>query len=392
MVSDLLLGLYGVSMVLGVLIVANAVLYYFYRYKKQYNAVILIYSIISYIALGLSFVFNFGINGPMVLSFFLTFLVLVAIVSRKYHLIIALVHTVLLISLYAIEYNFPQWFSNVYPADLAHIADWSIAYMVCLAFTCFIVIFLRDSYKRERLLAQQQASDIMDQNERLKVLIAEKDKLFSLISHDIAAPLTLIQGYLETMKDSPSDKELAVRKNLLTLTRRTSDMLENMLTWSKSQMEGVKINIQTFNVNEIVQKHLPIYQSIAETKHISIDISACSDVFVSADKEMTKAILRNLLSNAIKFTPSEGAIKLSIEKNSLNCYVHITDNGIGMSAEKQDELFTLSSEATYGTHNETGVGLGLVLCKDFAKLQRGNITVKSTENEGSTFTVALPLG
>ncbi len=392
-ISDLLLGLYKVALLLGVLILINAVLYYFARYKKRYNAVILIYTLVSYIALGFSFLFNFGINGPTVLGFFLTFLLLVAIVGRKYHLAIALVHTVLLIGLYIAEYVFPHWFANFYSSDLVRIADWSFDYVICLAFTYFIVMFLRDNYKREHILAQQQAMDISEQNERLRNMMAEKDKLFSLISHDIASPLTLIQGYLEMLGDNaPAEAEREVRQDLLSLTRRTSDMLVNMLTWSKSQMQGVKINTQLFNVNELLQSNLPLYHSIAEAKDISIDTSACSDVFISADEEMTKAIFRNLLSNAIKFTPPEGKIQLAIERNGSLCYIHISDNGIGMSAEKQSELFILNSKTTYGTQNETGVGLGLVLCKEFAELQRGIIKVESTENEGSKFTVGLPLG
>ncbi|SKB81225.1 sensor histidine kinase [Daejeonella lutea] len=393
MVSDLMLGLYEVSAIVGGLILINAILFYFSRYKKKYNPVILIYTIVSYIALGLSFVFNFGINGPTVLGFFLTFLLLVAIVKRKYHLSIAIVHTAFLVALYFAEYVLPHWFIGGYSSDLIRIADWSIAYMICLAFTYFIVMFLRDSYKRERILAQQQAMDITEQNERLKNLIAEKDKLFSLISHDIASPLTLIQGYLEMLGDDiPADQQREVREGLLSLTRRTSDMLVNMLTWSKSQMKGVKINTQSFNVNELLQKNLPLYHSIAEAKDIRIDTSACNDVIIHADEEMTKAIFRNLLSNAIKFTPSDGEIRLAIERNGSLCYIHVSDNGIGMSPEKQKELFTLNSKATYGTHNETGVGLGLVLCKEFAELQKGIIRVESAENEGSRFTVGLPLG
>lgn len=392
MISDLLLGLYEVAIILGVLIVINSIFYYYARYKKKYDRVILIYTIVSYIALGFSFLFNFGINGPTVLGFFLTFLLLVAIVKRKYHLIMALVHTAFLLALFFAEHILPHWFSDNYPSDLVRIADWSVAYIICLAFTYFIVMFLRDNYNREWILSQQRALDISEQNERLKTLIAEKDKLFSLISHDIATPLTLIQGYLEMLDDVPGKKETEVRNALLSLTRRTSDMLVNMLTWSKSQMKGVKINIQSFNVNQLLQSSLPLYHAIAEAKDISIDTSACSDVFISADEEMTKAIFRNLLSNAIKFTPSHGRIKLAIEKNGTLCYIHISDNGIGMSPGKQNELFTLNSQATYGTHNETGVGLGLVLCKEFVELQKGIIKVESVENEGSRFTVGLPLG
>lgn len=391
-VSNVLIGIYNAAILIFALIVINSILYYVARYKKKYDAVILIYTIVSYFALGFNFLFNFGISGPTVLGFFLTFLLLVAIVHRKYHLIIVFIHTALLLCLYFVEYLNPAWFPDGYSSDLTRIADWSVAYIICLAFTYFMVMFLRDNYKRERILAQQQAKDIAEQNEKLKTLIAEKDKLFSLISHDIATPLTLIQGYLEIIGDAPAEKEAELKKNLLSLTRRTSDMLMNMLTWSKSQMKGVKINTQSFNINDLLQRNLPIYNSIAEAKDISIDSSGCMDIFVSADEEMTKAILRNLLSNAIKFTPSEGQIQLSTESNLTHCYVHITDNGIGMSSEKQLELFTLNSKATYGTHNETGVGLGLVLCKEFAEIQKGSIGVRSVENVGSTFTIGLPLG
>ncbi|MEJ7694833.1 HAMP domain-containing sensor histidine kinase [Daejeonella sp.] len=388
---DIVMGMYNMALILGSMSIVSSFLYYYARYKQKYNAVIFIYTIASYAILGVCFVFNSGINGPTVLGFVLTFLLLTAIVKRKYHLTIACVHVVFLISLCLAEYQMPHWFPYSYSSGLVRIADWSFVFVLCMAFTYFIVMFLRSSYKREHILAEQRALDILEQNVRLQNLIAEKDKLFSLVSHDISTPLTLIQGYLEVLGDAPAEKEIEIRQGLLSLTRRTSDMLVNMLTWSKSQMNGVKINTQSFNVNELLHRNLPIYHSIAEAKDISIDTSACSDVFVSADEEMTKAIFRNLLSNAIKFTPSDGQIKLAIERDGRFCNIHITDNGIGMSPEKQQELFTLNSKATYGTHNETGVGLGLVLCKEFAELQKGNIIVKSTENEGSNFTVRLPL-
>lgn len=391
MISDILLGLYNASLLILSLLIVNAILYWYSRWRQKYDAVILIYTIISYFALGFNYLFNFGINGPTVLGFFLTFLLLVAIVHRKYHLLVAIVHTVLLIALYFVEYYIPQWFPSAYTSDLTRIADWSVAYLICLAFTYFIVIFLRDNYKKERLLAQQQAIDISVQNEQLKLLIAEKDKLFSLVSHDIATPLTLIQGYLEMLEDDHVENEAQIKRELLKTTKRTSDMLMNMLTWSKSQMKGVKVDIQSFNLNDTIQRNLPLYYSIAKGKSIHIDVSRCEDVIVKADHEMTKAVIRNLLSNAIKFTPANGRIDLAVERNGTYCYLHIKDTGIGMSAEKMETLFKLSTKTTYGTDNETGLGLGLVLCKEFAELQDGSISVQSIEHQGSTFSVGLLL-
>lgn len=391
LVSNLVLGLTKVSYVILGTIIITAFLYYFARYKKRYHTVILIYTIVSYMVLGLNFLFNFGIDGPSVLGFFLTFLLLVAILERKYHLIIAFTHTGFLISLFAAQFYYPEWFPETYSSDMIRITDWSVTYIICLVFTYFIVMFLRENYQREKLLAQQQATDILEQNKKLKSLLAERDKLFSIVAHDISTPLTLIQGYLELINEAPIEKEPELKRYLLTITKRTSDMLMNMLTWCKSQMQGVTVDFKSFNINEILKEKLPLYSSIAEVKDISIDSSECLDVFVTADMDMTKAIFRNLLSNAIKFTPSKGKIKISIEKNHSYCFIHVSDTGIGMSVEKQNQLFNLNPKTTYGTQNEAGVGLGLVLCKEFVELQKGSITLISSENKGSTFTVGLPL-
>ncbi len=390
MVSNMIIGLTYAALMMSVLLVLSSVLYYFSRIKGAYKPVIWIYTVVSYFALTFNYFFNFGINGPTSFGFFLTFLLLVAIVPRKYHLLIALAHASLLISLFVFEYLFPERVSAKYTSDLTRIIDWSVAYIVCAGFMSLIVMFLRDNYKREKILARQQALDISRQNEELKSLMAEKNKLFSLISHDMAAPLSLIQGYLELIAEAPVEQEAGLKRELLNLTKRTSDMLNNMLTWSKSQMEGISVELEAVDVGGIIREKLPLYSSIAEAKDITIDVSGCRSMIVIADEQMTKAIVRNLVSNAIKFTPSGGRISVSTEETDTYCYVHVTDTGIGMSEEKQEDLFKLRSKATYGTENEAGVGLGLVLCREFAHLQGGEIMVISTENVGSTFTIKLP--
>ncbi len=228
------------------------------------------------------------------------------------------------------------------------------------------------------------------QNTNLKTIIQERDKLFSIISHDMLGPLSSIQSYLELVTENPELDEMELKKELLNLTKNTSGMLRNILQWSKSQAQGVQLHKTRTNINDIVAQILNVQRSIAATKGIDIVTNTEDELYTITDPEILKLVVRNLINNAVKFTPQGGIITVSIGREDNGCLVSVQDTGIGMTEEQQQKLFTSEVKSTYGTGNEKGVGLGLSLSNEFVKLLGGKIMVQSKPNQGSVFSVYLP--
>lgn len=361
-------------------------LFYLSRVKRKYYTALTIYAIVTYLALIGNYLFNAGINGPTIVGFFLSFFLLMAVAQRRYHLLIGLLHAALLTVLFIIEEYKPSVVAVQYSSIFEKTTDWIVSYIVGLVFTYIIINFLQKNYQREKIVVDKQ-------NEELQELMLEKDKILSLLAHDIRSPLVVIQGYLDLMSTNSLDKEQEdeVKHDLSHLTNRTLDMLSNLLNWSKNQMGGIYIELQEIDINEVLKEKIKLYQALADKKEITITYTEAPGTIVSADREMIKAVLRNLISNAIKFTHRKGEINISVLKNSSTCDIAIQDNGIGISKEMGDKLFTLRATSTYGTGNEKGIGLGLTLVKEFMELQHGSIAYKSTPGSGSTFIVSLPL-
>lgn len=385
-IENVLIGLLQSAGLLLLFSIVFCFLFYLSRVKRKYYIALTIYAAVVYLALVGNYLFNAGINGPTIVGFFLSFLLLMAVAQKRYHLLIGLLHAALLPVLFIVEAYKPDVVAVQYSSMFEKTTDWIVSYIVGLIFAYIIINFLQKNYQREKILVDKQ-------NEKLQELMHEKDKILSLLAHDIRSPLVVIQGYLDLMSTNSLDKEQEneVKHDLSYLTNRTLDMLSNLLSWSKNQMGGIFIELQEIDINEILKEKISLYQALADKKDITITYTEVPDTLVSADREMIKAVLRNLISNAIKFTHRNGKIDISIIQNDSTCDIAIQDNGIGISKEMGDKLFTLRATSTYGTGNEKGIGLGLTLVKEFMELQHGSITYKSTPGSGSTFIISLPL-
>lgn len=230
---------------------------------------------------------------------------------------------------------------------------------------------------------------------RLKDLNKTKDKLFSVIAHDLRGPFQSILSLSEFLIDNEAENGKEDVRNygahIFSTAKTTLDLLDNLLSWSKSQIGALKFNPQSIELSNIVDQVLTVSASQAEIKNISIQTKNIHSVRAIADQNMLKAILLNLISNAIKFTNSGGEIKISVTEKEEQIEVSITDNGVGVSQDRLKRLFNSpSNDSTYGTANERGTGLGLLLCKEFAEKQGGEIWVESTEGVGSDFRFTLP--
>lgn len=230
----------------------------------------------------------------------------------------------------------------------------------------------------------------------LKELIATKDKLFSIIAHDLRSPFNSIIGFSELLIENNDDVLLEdseqYSKIINSAAKNTLTLLDNLLNWAKSQTGQLHFNPEKILFSEVVQEIITLSKTIAKSKNIALECSCTDNLEIFADVNMLHTVVRNLISNAIKFTNVGGHIKVSTALKQDHVEITISDNGIGINKEKCTELFSIASNTTtLGTADENGSGLGLVLCKEFIQKNNGDIWVESEENKGSNFIFTLPI-
>jgi signal transduction histidine kinase len=250
--------------------------------------------------------------------------------------------------------------------------------------------------RRIRKELEQKNEIITQESERLRLAIAEKDRYFSILAHDLRAPLAGFQATTELLENNfhslSPDEAIQFISTMADSARQLNKLLENLLSWAQLQLGIMKPNPENFNVNILVENAISSQKNLAARKNIVIENNIDKSVQILADYQMTLTIFRNLTSNAIKFSHRGGKISLS-NKPPIDGFVsvEIADSGIGMSNETLQSLFRLHAKVSRpGTEGEASSGLGLILCKDLAERNNGTIGVSSVEGQGSTFVVRLP--
>ncbi len=239
-----------------------------------------------------------------------------------------------------------------------------------------------------------QRDMLEEQNRQLKEVNETKNKLFSIISHDLRSPINRLKGILSlVVHDAISEDELKMYfANLHSNFNSLYETLDNLLQWAYSQMGGIKNNPQPVNMPYLIENHITLFSEIAKTKQIKILYEGLPNLYAFADEDQVRLILRNLIHNAIKFTPLQGKIVIAAKQEDSFIEVAIRDTGVGMSEEQIANLFRTSfSHTTQGTSGEKGTGLGLLLCKEMVEKNGGKIWVESTEGKGTTFYFTLPI-
>lgn len=231
-------------------------------------------------------------------------------------------------------------------------------------------------------------------NRELEELNEVKDKMMAVIAHDLRSPMTSMQGifYLLKTEALPMDEIKELAAELEVSTRQNIAMMDNLLSWTNSQMSGLDVDIREVSAFDIVQEVVDNSKLQANHKSINLANNVDEDVQVSADANLLKLIIRNLINNAIKFSNEGDAVTIDAEMQNGNIVFKVKDTGIGISQEEQDHLFSTVGKSRSGTRNEKGSGLGLQLCKEFAEKQNGGIRLESTKGEGTTFYINLPKG
>ena len=234
------------------------------------------------------------------------------------------------------------------------------------------------------------------QNAELRATIGNRDKMYSVIAHDLRSPMASSRMVLNLVVASTSPDLVGQELfDLLDKANKESeevhDLLDNLLKWTKSQTGRLNVVRQDLDLNDIIPGVVDIFEVIAQTKHIKLNYQASStSVIVTADNDMLKTVVRNFMSNAIKFSPENASIDISLSTEGDFAKVSVRDHGVGIAPDRLSTIFN-KGETTYGTGGEEGSGLGLQLCQDFATKNGGSCTVESTLGEGSTFSVLVPL-
>ena len=237
---------------------------------------------------------------------------------------------------------------------------------------------------------------IVQQNDELKRTIGNRDKMYSVIAHDLRSPMASIRMVLNLVVNCLSRE--VVGNEIFDLidkanreSEETHDLLDNLLKWTKSQTGRLNVVFQDFDLADVVPGVVDIFVMIAETKHIELKLDmGNSPVMVRADKDMLKTVIRNFISNAIKFSNEGSTIDIFVTLQDKFAKINVRDHGVGISEDRLHNLFR-AGKTTYGTNNEEGSGLGLQLCQDFAEKNGGSVCVESVQGEGSTFSVLVPL-
>lgn len=235
---------------------------------------------------------------------------------------------------------------------------------------------------------------LKEQNQKLEELSLMKDRIYSVIGHDLRGPVNGISGVINMLLSDLDNMDGEKLKKFLTLVNQSSSNLWNLLTdllsWARVQSKEMRVNKNDFYLLSAIEEDIKMMAFTAEKKQININIYPEVDVEVHADKTFVRTIVRNFLSNALKFSDKKGScIDIHIEVEG-GLHISVKDYGIGMTEEVKSRLFKMAHPKSESKMNVNGAGFGLLLCNELAKLHGGSIQVESKEGEGSTFSLVIP--
>ena len=259
-------------------------------------------------------------------------------------------------------------------------------------------LILFRNYSQKRALSERlelQNKNVVAQNRQLEELGQVKNRLFSIIAHDLRGPVNSIWAMMKIIQTkgiSGNESELLIVKAVDNLDL-TAKLLDNLLYWAKSQMDGMQISPVPFDIQQTLDQNVSLSKARAAEKQVNVVINETTGpVTAYADQAMVDIITRNLIENAVKFSKAGNTVIVNAEKKEDHIIIAVKDQGAGISPEARSKIFNkFSSYTTFGTAKEKGSGLGLLLCKELVEKNNGTIWFESTPGEGSTFYFTLPL-
>jgi len=278
-----------------------------------------------------------------------------------------------------------SWFTALY-----------IVFAIILAIFIWSILNSRSYAAKLKKEVEARTRELQASEQRLQQTNSTKDRLFSIIGHDLKSPYNTILGYADLLISeyyTLSDEErLKFIRQIRNSSGKSFELLQNLLVWALSQEGNIKFDPLPINLQNTAEENIMMLKSTADRKHIKIINGIAKDSTVFADKPMIDTVFRNIISNAIKFTGENGRIILTSRVENNVFMVSISDNGPGIPIELQDKIFSLDKhERPVIMPENSGTGLGLVLCRDFIKRHNGNIEIQSEPGKGTTVTFSLPL-
>ncbi|WP_114789931.1 HAMP domain-containing sensor histidine kinase [Niabella yanshanensis] len=375
---ELFLILVGMAFLVGIL-------YYLSRFKGLSGISATLFQIALNIALVVNYYYNSGIDGPNHIIFLVAFFISAATAPIKQYYIWLPLNILLLSGIMMVEYTHPNFIELTYSDTTSRFVDIFFSYLGIVIFIFIVTMFVRRSYNRQR-------EELIAKSIALEEANNTKNKLLSILGHDLKEPLASLQGYLELLADFELDEQEQKEMNaqLLSMTRNTSFMLSNILAWTRAQEQRLSADLQILGVKDVLTHVVELARSISLKKDISFEIDLPRHIYVKADAQMLALIIRNLLMNAIKFTRKGGNIWITATTEGDQCTVMVKDDGIGIPDAMQPGIFRMESGPRRGTESEKGTGLGLMLCQEFAVKIGGHLNFTSRPEKGTTFSLKLP--
>lgn len=235
---------------------------------------------------------------------------------------------------------------------------------------------------------------VKERTRALEEMITAKDQMFSIIAHDLRGPVSNVKGFLDLMVDTMEPHSLNEIEDYLRIlhvnANATMVLLDNLLYWARSQRGLLETDLVSEELAPVLREAIDINKGIAASKGVVLELEVVPGLRCLMDANMIALVVRNLISNAIKFTPTGGHVRITAQETADRVMVSVKDSGVGMSEGQLASLFDVHTHrSTYGTNNERGSGLGLLLCADFARRHGGDLEVESTLGKGSCFSFHL---
>ncbi|MDF9799426.1 signal transduction histidine kinase [Catalinimonas alkaloidigena] len=249
-----------------------------------------------------------------------------------------------------------------------------------------------DRYQQS-LIIERQYEEIRKEHDEYQKLNTVKDRLLSILSHDVRSPLDSLQGFVHLLENKLLNKEEVdeLLPSLKAKLSRTTEFVGHTLLWTKNQIGGFTPKLTPMNVKDLLQKTVNLYEHHLKEKEIEVEIDCADSLCMEADEEMAYIVARNLLNNAIKFTPRTKTIVLAAEVNDHHIVISVIDEGVGISEEQVEHIFSVIQQPSLGTRGEKGTGLGLSLSKEFMEKIGGDLTIESNKpRAGATSRMYFP--
>lgn len=263
----------------------------------------------------------------------------------------------------------------------------------------YILNMLDNYHQRQKELIEdlnQQNKRLSAQKNALNRLNDTKDKIFSVMAHDLKTPLNSIQGFsyllYEGIKYSNKRENISYVQHINDASKKLNNLLDDLLAWGRLQTGNTPVKRELHNLVSLVQEAVELLNGNAVLKSIRLKVEVNDSIELMMDKNMILTVIRNLVSNAIKFSNMKSEILISSQVQNSRLYISVQDRGVGMDEHLVKELFSnFKVDSTLGTMNETGTGMGLIICQEYVQLHQGKIWAKSSPGKGTIITFTLPL-